>query len=172
MSFSRIALPAKESICVDMVLHHLREPVDILTGIYHCVRQLEAGQAVVENQYSRSVRREGNPEALRIIKEVFRVVSRKWRGIGYIPDSGLGLSERYNQYDAESYFDTASADKERPSNCISGLILQGVKKPFECPVFGTDCTPEYPQGATMVSTEGACAAYFRYRRQQKSIIDH
>jgi hydrogenase expression/formation protein HypD len=146
------------------------EPIDILTGIYHCVRQLEEGRAVVENQYCRSVRREGNLEALRIVAQVFQVVPRKWRGIGIIPKSGLGLTEQYRKYDAEGYFDITLADVEQSSACISGLILQGVKKPFECPVFGIDCTPEYPLGATMVSSEGACAAYFRYRRQQKSTV--
>ena len=140
------------------------EPLDILQGVYLCVRQLEEGRAEVENQYARSVRREGNREAQRIIQEVFRIVSRKWRGIGEIPRSGLGLSEQYAEFDAETKFGVADYTAEEPSECISGLIMQGVKKPHECSAFGERCTPEYPLGAPMVSNEGACAAYYRYRR--------
>jgi len=147
------------------------EPIDILSGIHSCVIHLEKGQHVVENQYSRSVRREGNTSALKIMNDVFQVVPRKWRGIGVIPNSGLGLTDRYRTYDAEAYFGIALVTDEQPSVCISGLILQGVKKPLECPAFSTDCTPEYPLGATMVSSEGACAAYYRYGKQQESAID-
>jgi len=142
------------------------EPLDILQGIAMCVRQLEQGRAEVENQYARSVRREGNRPAQQLIREVFRVVPRKWRGVGEIPQSGLGLSEKYAAYDAETRFEVATVRVEESGECISGLILQGLKKPHQCPAFGTRCTPEHPLGATMVSSEGACAAYYRYRRQQ------
>jgi hydrogenase expression/formation protein HypD len=141
------------------------EPLDILQGIYMCIRQLEAGKAEVENQYSRSVRREGNVPARKLIQEIFRVVPRKWRGIGEIPQSGLGLREQYAEFDAEKRFGIAHHAAEEPKECISGLILQGIKKPPECPEFGSRCTPEHPLGATMVSSEGACAAYYQYRRR-------
>ncbi len=140
------------------------EPLDILQGILMCVRQLESGRAVVENQYSRSVRKEGNQPAQRLIRQVFQVVPRKWRGVGPIPQSGLGLSEAYAAFDAEKRFGVAHHQVDEPAECISGLVLQGLKKPHECPAFGTRCTPEHPLGATMVSSEGACAAYYRYRR--------
>jgi len=143
------------------------EPVDILQGVYLCVKQLEEGRAEVENQYARSVRREGNRTAQELIREVFEVVPRKWRGIGEIPHSGLGLREPYWQFDAERRFPLTTGSVEEASECISGLVLQGVKKPHECPAFGTRCTPEHPLGATMVSSEGACAAYFKYRREAK-----
>jgi hydrogenase expression/formation protein HypD len=141
------------------------EPLDILQGILMCVEQLESGRAEVENQYARSVRREGNAPAQQIIRDVFRVIPRKWRGIGSIPASGLGLSEAYADYDAERKFGVANVTVEESPECISGLILQGLKKPHECPAFGTRCTPEKPLGATMVSNEGACAAYYQYRRR-------
>jgi hydrogenase expression/formation protein HypD len=144
------------------------EPLDIFQGIYMCVLQLEEGRAEVENQYSRSVRREGNRPAQELIRQVFRVVPRKWRGIGEIPHSGLGLQPRYAAFDAESRFGVADRTVEESSECISGTILKGLKKPFECPAFGTNCTPEHPLGATMVSSEGACAAYYRYRRNEMS----
>lgn len=140
------------------------EPLDILQGIYMCVKQLEEGRAEVENQYARSVRREGNRPAQELIREVFEVVPRKWRGIGEIPQSGLGLREPYREFDAERRFALATGSVEEASECLSGLVLQGVKKPHECPAFGTRCTPEHPLGATMVSSEGACAAYYKYRR--------
>jgi hydrogenase expression/formation protein HypD len=141
------------------------EPLDILQGIYMCVKQLEEGRAEVENQYARSVRREGNRPAQELVREVFEVVPRKWRGIGEIPQSGLGLREPYREYDAERRFALVTGSVEEASECISGLILQGAKKPTDCPAFGTKCTPEHPLGATMVSSEGACAAYFKYRRR-------
>jgi hydrogenase expression/formation protein HypD len=141
------------------------EPVDILQGILLCVRQLEAGRAEVENQYARAVRREGNPEAQRLIREVFRVVPRKWRGIGEIPMSGLGLGVGYAEFDAEKRFRVESHAAAESTECISGQILQGLKKPHDCPAFATRCTPEFPLGATMVSSEGACAAYYRYRKR-------
>jgi hydrogenase expression/formation protein HypD len=140
------------------------EPLDILQGIHMCVRQLEEGRFDVENQYTRSVRREGNPHARNAIGEVFRVVDRKWRGFGEIPRSGLGLREKYSSYDAEDRFGVAGLEAEEDSECISGSILQGTRKPYTCPAFGTRCTPEHPLGATMVSSEGTCAAYYRYRR--------
>jgi len=139
------------------------EPLDILQGIYMCVKQLEEGRAEVENQYTRSVRREGNVPAQQVISEVFRIVPRKWRGVGEIPRSGLGLSAKYQRFDAEERFGVANYTAEESPECISGLVLQGVKKPGECSAFGTSCTPEHPLGATMVSSEGACAAYYRYR---------
>ena len=144
------------------------EPLDILQGVYMCLKQLEEGRAEVENPYSRSVRREGNIPAQKLIRDIFCVVPRKWRGIGEIPRSGLGLREPYKGYDAELRFGVAGYAVEESSECISGIILQGIKKPVECPAFGTKCTPEHPLGATMVSSEGACAAYYRYRRIKKS----
>jgi hydrogenase expression/formation protein HypD len=140
------------------------EPLDILQGVYMCLKQLEEGRAEVENPYSRSVRREGNVQAQKLIRDIFCIVPRKWRGIGEIPRSGLGLREPYKEFDAETRFGVAGHVVEESSECISGIILQGIKKPVECPAFGTRCTPEHPLGATMVSSEGACAAYYRYRR--------
>ena len=141
------------------------EPLDILRGIEMCVKQLEEGRFEVENQYTRSVKEEGNITAQDIIKKVFKAIPRKWRGIGEIPQSGLGLSDEYKDFDAELKFGVAHYTKEESSVCISGLILQGVKKPHECPAFGKECRPEKPLGATMVSSEGACAAYYRYRKK-------
>ena len=140
------------------------EPVDILQGILMCAGQLQAGKAVVENQYSRVVHREGNTGALKVMAETFAVCDRKWRGIGTIPASGLKLREEFRAHDAEFIFNVESVVAEEPAECISGLILTGIKKPSECPAFGVRCTPERPLGATMVSSEGACAAYYRYRR--------
>ncbi len=143
------------------------EPMDILQGIFMCVQQLESGKSKVENQYSRSVKREGNIPAKNIIQEVFKIVPRKWRGVGEIPASGLGLREEYANLDAEKRFCFNMEFIEKPSPCISGLILQGIKKPRECPEFAESCTPENPLGATMVSSEGACAAYYRYQLTSK-----
>ena len=143
------------------------EPLDILQGIYMCVRQLEEGRAEVENQYTRSVRREGNRPARQLVAQVFKVVPRKWRGVGEIPQSGLGLAPEYAAHDAELRFDLAAYTAEEDSECISGLVLRGVRKPHECSAFGTRCTPEHPLGATMVSNEGACAAYYHYRRRDR-----
>jgi hydrogenase expression/formation protein HypD len=140
------------------------EPLDILQGIYMCVKQLEEGRFEVENQYARAVRMEGNLPAQNLVREVFRIVPRKWRGVGEIPESGLSLTEEYAEFDAESRFEVSHYTAEEPAECISGLVLQGIKKPNECTAFGTRCTPEHPFGATMVSNEGACAAYYRYRR--------
>jgi len=140
------------------------EPLDILQGVMMVVQQLESGRAGVENQYTRSVRREGNQPAQELIRKVFKVVSRKWRGVGEIPESGLGLNDVYVAFDAEKKFGLADHHVDEPAECLSGLVLQGQIKPHECPAFGTKCTPEHPLGATMVSSEGACAAYYRYRR--------
>jgi hydrogenase expression/formation protein HypD len=138
------------------------EPVDILQGLYMTLRALEEGRWEVENQYARSVRREGNVQAQQIIRQVFEVTDRAWRGIGVIPRSGLRLREEYAEFDAERRFDVADMAVEEAPECIAGLILQGRKKPPECTAFGTRCTPEHPLGAPMVSSEGACAAYYRY----------
>jgi hydrogenase expression/formation protein HypD len=140
------------------------EPLDLLQGIHMCVTQLEDGRAEVENQYARSVRAEGNAPALAMIREVFEVVPRTWRGIGAIAASGLGLRAAYAAYDAERKFGARGAGGREDPECHSGLVLQGLLKPPDCPAFGTRCTPETPLGATMVSAEGACAAYHRYRR--------
>jgi hydrogenase expression/formation protein HypD len=140
------------------------EPIDILEGVYLCVRQLESGRAEIENQYSRSVKRAGNLPAQAMMREVFQVVRRRWRGIGEIEESGLALSRAYRDIDAEARFGTVGAREEAAGECIAGLVLCGEKKPSDCPAFGTRCTPEHPLGVTMVSSEGACAAYYRYRR--------
>lgn len=141
------------------------EPLDILQGILMCVQQLESGRAGVENQYVRAVREQGNQPAQELVREVFRIVPRKWRGVGEIPASGLGLADAYAGFDAEKRFGLAGRHVDEPADCLSGLVLQGKIKPHECPAFGGRCTPEHPLGATMVSGEGACAAYHRYRRQ-------
>ena len=140
------------------------EPVDILEGILMCVLQLESGRCEVENQYIRSVRPEGNRTAQELIGEVFRVIDRRWRGVGDIGRSGFGLSEAYSEFDAERKFGAVVFEDERATECIAGLILQGIRKPVDCPAFGSNCTPERPLGAPMVSSEGACAAYYRYRK--------
>jgi hydrogenase expression/formation protein HypD len=143
------------------------EPLDLLQGVTMCVTQLEEGRAEVENQYARIVRAGGNASAVELIRKVFRVTARKWRGIGEIPQSGLALQDPYADFDAERRFGLEGIRIEEPGECISGLILQGLRKPIDCPAFGTSCTPESPLGATMVSSEGACAAYFRYRGARK-----
>jgi len=140
------------------------EPLDILQGILMCVQQLESGRAEVENQYVRAVRKLGNQPAQQLVREVFRVVPRKWRGVGEIPASGLGLADAYAAFDAEQKFNLTDHHVDEPADCLSGQVLQGHIKPNQCPAFGNKCTPEHPLGATMVSSEGACAAYYRYRR--------
>ncbi len=140
------------------------EPIDILQGTLMTVRQLEAGKAEVENQYPRVVSREGNKVAQDLIYKVFEVGDRKWRGVGMIPKSGYKLRYEYREHDADRIFDVQEIDTKEPEICISGLVLRGVKKPHDCPAFGTLCTPEKPLGATMVSAEGACAAYYAYGR--------
>ena len=140
------------------------EPVDILQGIYMCVKQLENGTVEVENQYARSVSFAGNKTAQQLIAAVFETVPRQWRGIGTIDDSGLQLRAEYSQFDALNRFKLENHVSQESSDCISGLILQGIKKPHQCQAFGKSCTPENPLGAPMVSSEGACAAYYRYRQ--------
>jgi hydrogenase expression/formation protein HypD len=140
------------------------EPLDLLQGIYMCVLQLEQGRFEVQNQYARAVRRGGNTPAQQLVAEVFRVVDRKWRGIGEIPLSGLGLAEKYAGFDAETRFGLSNYTAAEDSECMSGLIMQGASKPEECSAYGNRCTPDHPIGAPMVSSEGACAAYYRYRR--------
>ena len=140
------------------------EPLDLLQGTYMCVLQLEQGRFEVENQYARSVRREGNRHAQELVAKVFRVVDRKWRGIGGIPQSGLGLAGEYAEFDAENRFGLSDYGAQEDPECISGLIMQGARKPEECAAYGMRCTADHPLGAPMVSSEGACAAYYRYRR--------
>jgi hydrogenase expression/formation protein HypD len=140
------------------------EPLDLLQGIYMCVQQLEQGRFEVENQYARAVRREGNLPAQQLVAKVFCVVDRKWRGIGGIAQSGLRLAPEYAEFDAEKRFGVSDYTAQEDSECVSGLIMQGAKKPEECSAYGKRCTPDHPLGAPMVSSEGACAAYYRYRR--------
>ncbi|HEU4405969.1 MAG TPA: hydrogenase formation protein HypD [Polyangiaceae bacterium] len=141
------------------------EPVDILEGVLMALRQLEEGRAEVENQYARAVRGDGNAAARRVVDEVFEVCDRAWRGIGVIAQSGLRLRPGYAAHDAERVFDVGGVAAVEPKVCIAGLVLRGQKRPTDCPAFGTECTPERPLGATMVSSEGACAAYYAYRRR-------
>lgn len=141
------------------------EPVDLMRGLLMCIEQLESGRAEVQNSYERIVRPEGNPAARQIIAETFEISDREWRGLGTIPEGGLQLREKFAEFDARRKFVMKMAPAAEPADCIAGLILQGIKKPHECPAFGTRCTPERPLGAPMVSAEGACAAYYRYRRQ-------
>jgi hydrogenase expression/formation protein HypD len=155
--------PIAEAYGVPIVITGF-EPVDLLHGILMTVRQLEAGRHEVENQYSRVLGRDGNPAARRLIFDVFEVVDRKWRGVGSIPKSGYRLRWEYRAHDAERLFEVESIQTEEPAACISGLVLKGVKKPTDCPAFGTECTPQRPLGATMVSAEGACAAYYSHGR--------
>jgi hydrogenase expression/formation protein HypD len=140
------------------------EPLDLLEGIYHGVRMLEEGRIGVENQYARAVTRPGNRRARQLIEEVFEITDRKWRGIGTIAGSGYRLRSAYEDYDAETRFAVREIQTQESARCISGLILQGVNKPHDCPAFGKECTPEHPLGATMVSSEGACAAYYHHGR--------
>jgi hydrogenase expression/formation protein HypD len=148
------------------------EPVDMLAGILGLVRQLERGEASVENGYGRSVPDAGNPQAQRMLEEVFEVCDRKWRGVGTIPGSGLRLSPAFAAFDAERRFEVGAIATEEPAVCISGEILRGVRKPHDCPAFGTACTPMQPIGATMVSAEGACAAYYAYGRHLQAAPLH
>ena len=147
------------------------EPVDILEGIAMAVTQLEAGRAEGENQYVRSVRREGNGPAQALITQVFEIVDRQWRGVGTIPASGLGLRPAFAAFDAEAKFGLADIRAQEPAACRAGDVLRGRLKPYECPAFGKECTPEHPLGAPMVSSEGACAAYHNYGRARLPIAD-
>jgi hydrogenase expression/formation protein HypD len=144
------------------------EPVDILQGIFLCIQQLEKQDIKVENQYSRVVNKEGNKNAQLLMKKVFDISDYFWRGIANIPNSGLKIKKEYRQFSAENKFnlDSVKPNIIETQNCISGEILQGIKKPHQCPSFGTKCTPEQPLGAPMVSSEGACAAYYHYRINQ------
>ena len=143
------------------------EPLDILEGVLMVIEQLEQGRAEVENQYSRVLARGGNQPAQDLIAKVFEVSDRKWRGVGTIPQSGFQLREEFADFDAERRFEVQAIDTMEPAVCIAGQILQGIKKPHDCPAFGTECTPQHPLGATMVSAEGACAAYYAYGRHLK-----
>jgi hydrogenase expression/formation protein HypD len=145
------------------------EPLDLLEGVYRCVKMLEAGKVGVDNQYARAVRREGNAPALSLIRDVFDVGDRKWRGIGTIPESGFRLTPEYQEFDAERRLNVEGVEVAESADCISGLILQGLRKPHQCAAFGKECTPEHPLGATMVSSEGACAAYYHYARYRHGL---
>ena len=145
------------------------EPVDLLQGTLMTVRQLEQGRSEVENQYARAITRDGNVEAQKMISRVFKIGDRSWRGIGIIPKSGYRLNYEFRDYDAERIFEVENINTLEPEICISGQILRGLKKPVNCPAFGTQCTPQTPLGATMVSAEGACAAYYSYGRHLMEI---
>jgi hydrogenase expression/formation protein HypD len=144
------------------------EPVDLLHGVLACVRQLEGGRHAVENAYTRVLGREGNPAARELVHEVFDVVDRSWRGIGAIPKSGYRLRHAYRAHDAERIFELEDRKVAEPAVCISGLVLRGLARPPDCAAFGRECTPAHPLGATMVSAEGACAAYHHYGRRPKA----
>jgi len=143
--------------------------VDLLEAISMLVAQLEEGRAEVENQYSRSVDYNGNTGARKIMREVFKVSDRKWRGIGEIAQSGFVLRDEFAAHDAERVFQLTPLHVEEPRECISALVLQGLKKPVDCPAFGKRCTPMNPLGAPMVSAEGACAAWYQYKRHDQSV---
>lgn len=145
------------------------EPLDLLQGIYIALKALEEGRWGVENQYARSVRREGNVPAQKLMRQVFEVCDRQWRGIGPIPNSGYRLRPEFAAFDAAQRFDVADLNAQESELCIAGQILQGLKKPHECTAFGTLCTPEHPLGAPMVSSEGACAAYYQYGRVEQPV---
>jgi hydrogenase expression/formation protein HypD len=140
------------------------EPLDLLEGVCRAVQHLEAGRRGVDNQYARVVHRAGNVASQSLLASVFEVCDRKWRGIGLLPRSGLQLRDEYSAHDALKVFEVGDLSSEEPAECISGQILRGLKKPGDCPAFGERCTPESPLGATMVSTEGACAAYYAHGR--------
>jgi hydrogenase expression/formation protein HypD len=146
------------------------EPVDLLEAISMLVAQLEEGRADMENQYVRTVSYQGNQPAQAIMEQVFEVADRKWRGIGTIPMSGFRLRPEFAAFDAEKIYGLETLEAEEPAECISALVLQGLKKPVDCPAFGTRCTPEQPLGAPMVSAEGACSAYYQYRRHATSLV--
>jgi hydrogenase expression/formation protein HypD len=146
------------------------EPVDLLQGILMAVQQLETGECKVENQYARSVQREGNRLAKETIHEVFTISDRSWRGLGQIPQSGYEVAERYRRYNARVKFGLGNVVVEGDNDCISGEIMKGLKKPAQCPYFGGRCTPEHPLGAPMVSSEGACAAYHHYQGLKEEVV--
>jgi hydrogenase expression/formation protein HypD len=146
------------------------EPLDILKGILTVVEQLESKKFEITNEYARAVQRMGNIPAQKTIHDVFEICDQKWRGIGEIPKSGLRLAEKYKEYDADLKFNVGHIQTNEPEECISGEILQGLKKPYECPAYGKKCNPMNPLGATMVSSEGACSAYYKYHRLQKEDV--
>lgn len=159
-------LPIAEKYKVPIVVTGF-EPVDILNGIYQVVRQLEKGKYEVENAYGRVVTRKGNPAAKKLLEEVYNIADMKWRGIGNIPDSGFRLAEKYAGFDAELIFDVGDIVQQESPLCIAGEVLQGLKKPGDCPAFGRECKPEHPLGAPMVSSEGACSAYYRFKKTNR-----
>jgi len=140
------------------------EPVDMLEGVLMTVRQLEQGRADLENQYGRAVKRQGNVQSRALMEDVFEVCDRTWRGVGKISQSGYRLRDAYGDFDAERIFQVQDIATAESTECISGQVLRGLKKPHDCPAFGSKCTPQTPLGATMVSAEGACAAYYAYGR--------
>jgi hydrogenase expression/formation protein HypD len=146
------------------------EPVDLLQGILMVVKQLEKGEYKLENQYSRVVSPEGNPEARKVIEQVFDIENREWRGIGTIPMSGYEVREELSAYDANKKFNINIEKAPESPDCIAGLVLKGLKKPHECPQFGKKCTPQMPLGAPMVSSEGACAAYYHFSRAMEEVV--
>ncbi len=148
------------------------EPLDLLEGVLRTVQQLEAGRAEVDNAYARAVRPSGNPQSRNLIDDVFEVCDRKWRGVGLIPKSGYKLRYEYCDHDAERRFEVDAIETHEATACISGQILKGLKKPHDCPAFGKECTPQTPLGATMVSSEGACAAYYTYGRHLQAQKAH
>ncbi len=158
-------IPLAKKYKVPMVVTGF-EPIDILHGTLMLITQLEEGRYEVENQYARVVKKAGNVSAQEMIFKVFEISHRKWRGIGEIPQSGYRLKEEFARYDAENKFDLGLIDVQESPLCIAGEILRGMKKPFECSAFGKECSPEHPLGAPMVSSEGACAAYYNYKRQE------
>ncbi len=155
-------LPLAESFDIPIIITGF-EPLDLVQGILACVQQLESGRFCVENRYARSVTLKGNIPAQEAIRKVFEITDHQWRGIGDIPQSGLSLREAFSQFNAQVKFHLQEISVAEPQDCISGLILQGLKKPTDCAQFGITCTPEHPMGATMVSGEGACAAYYNYK---------
>ncbi|WP_263379442.1 hydrogenase formation protein HypD [Granulicella paludicola] len=145
------------------------EPLDLLEGVLMLISQLEEGLTIVENQYTRAVQKVGNLQAQARVSEVFEITHRAWRGIGEIPDSGLRLRDQYRSMDAEFKFGIQLADAKESTECIAGLVLQGLRKPYDCPAFASSCTPDRPLGAPMVSSEGACAAYFHFGRRKEDV---
>jgi hydrogenase expression/formation protein HypD len=141
-----------------------------LRGVLGAVRQLARGQACVENAYTRNVPDDGNPAARAALAEVFDIVDRNWRGIGAIPKSGYRINDAYRAHDAERIYDIGDITPREPEACIAGLVLRGLKKPCDCPEFGRRCTPQTPLGATMVSAEGACAAYYQHGRRSLQVV--
>jgi hydrogenase expression/formation protein HypD len=166
MGFEEYA-PIAEHYCVPIVITGF-EPIDLLEGVLKTILQLEAGTHTVENAYGRAVRKQGNEDSRKLIEDVFEICDRKWRGVGIIPKSGFKLRYEYRDHDAERLFEVEDIETQESTECISGKILRGLKKPHDCPAFGKTCTPTNPMGATMVSSEGACAAYYAYGRHMAS----